>query len=145
MSGRSWGTKRTCQGCGIRFYDLGRVPAVCPRCSRKFDPDAPIKAKRGRAAGARKKAAEKKKKDGIKEIAKLVEKTRIAPGEEESVVIKGAANAIEAMEEIEEGDDIRGIVELEDINSDKNDDSDERIIEDMDIQGSSLIDKEGDE
>lgn len=26
------GTKRVCQHCGARFYDLGRDPIVCPKC-----------------------------------------------------------------------------------------------------------------
>ncbi|MFT8369140.1 FYDLN acid domain-containing protein [Acetobacter papayae] len=26
------GTKRVCVSCGARFYDLSRVPAVCPKC-----------------------------------------------------------------------------------------------------------------
>ncbi len=27
-----WGTKRTCDKCGARFYDLNRKPAACPQC-----------------------------------------------------------------------------------------------------------------
>ena len=26
------GTKRTCQACEVRFYDLARSPIVCPSC-----------------------------------------------------------------------------------------------------------------
>ena len=26
------GTKRTCLSCEARFYDLARVPAICPKC-----------------------------------------------------------------------------------------------------------------
>lgn len=26
------GTKRICLSCEARFYDLGRVPAICPKC-----------------------------------------------------------------------------------------------------------------
>lgn len=26
------GLKRTCVDCGVRFYDLNRVPAICPKC-----------------------------------------------------------------------------------------------------------------
>ena len=26
------GLKRTCVNCGAKFYDLGRVPAECPKC-----------------------------------------------------------------------------------------------------------------
>jgi hypothetical protein len=28
-----WGTKRMCQGCGVRFFDLHKNPAVCPACN----------------------------------------------------------------------------------------------------------------
>ena len=26
------GQKHECDSCGARFYDLGRVPATCPKC-----------------------------------------------------------------------------------------------------------------
>ncbi|GBR52905.1 hypothetical protein AA106555_1082 [Neokomagataea thailandica NBRC 106555] len=26
------GLKRTCVDCSVRFYDLNRVPAICPKC-----------------------------------------------------------------------------------------------------------------
>lgn len=32
-----WGTKRTCQGCSARFYDLMRTPIVCPKCGTTFE------------------------------------------------------------------------------------------------------------
>ncbi|HML27584.1 MAG TPA: TIGR02300 family protein [Hyphomicrobium sp.] len=30
------GTKRTCQNCDERFYDLGRDPIICPFCGTKY-------------------------------------------------------------------------------------------------------------
>ena len=30
------GTKRQCQSCGAKFYDLGRDPITCPKCSAVF-------------------------------------------------------------------------------------------------------------
>ncbi len=30
------GTKRTCQSCGARFYDLNRDPIICPICGAEF-------------------------------------------------------------------------------------------------------------
>jgi uncharacterized protein (TIGR02300 family) len=30
------GTKRTCQNCDERFYDLDRVPIICPFCGSKY-------------------------------------------------------------------------------------------------------------
>lgn len=34
------GTKRTCQACEVRFYDLARSPIVCPSCGAHFTPAA---------------------------------------------------------------------------------------------------------
>jgi uncharacterized protein (TIGR02300 family) len=45
-----WGSKRICQSCGARFYDLRRSPIECPKCGTIFDPEALIKARRPRAA-----------------------------------------------------------------------------------------------
>lgn len=30
------GTKRQCQNCGAKFFDLNRDPIVCPKCSTVF-------------------------------------------------------------------------------------------------------------
>ena len=35
------GTKRTCVTDGIRFYDLGKVPAVCPKCGTEQPQEQP--------------------------------------------------------------------------------------------------------
>jgi hypothetical protein len=35
------GTKCTCAGCAERFYDLNRVPAVCPKCAMEQPPEKP--------------------------------------------------------------------------------------------------------
>jgi hypothetical protein len=36
------GTKRTCQACEVRFYDLARSPIVCPACGAHFTPAAAL-------------------------------------------------------------------------------------------------------
>ncbi len=38
MSKPAWGTKRTCQACAGKYYDLNRTPVVCPKCQAVFDP-----------------------------------------------------------------------------------------------------------
>jgi len=35
------GAKCTCVGCGLRFYDLGRSPAMCPKCATQQPPAKP--------------------------------------------------------------------------------------------------------
>ena len=32
MTELSWGVKRTCNACGVRFYDLRKSPIICPKC-----------------------------------------------------------------------------------------------------------------
>ena len=33
------GAKQICPNCQSKFYDLGRRPAVCPKCGESFDPE----------------------------------------------------------------------------------------------------------
>ena len=35
------GTKRTCVSCSTRFYDLTKVPAICPKCGTEQPLDQP--------------------------------------------------------------------------------------------------------
>ncbi|MDE2581305.1 MAG: TIGR02300 family protein [Rhodospirillales bacterium] len=35
------GTKRVCVSCSTRFYDLAKVPAVCPKCGTEQPADQP--------------------------------------------------------------------------------------------------------
>jgi uncharacterized protein (TIGR02300 family) len=44
------GTKRVCQACATRFYDLAQDPIVCPSCGAHHVPEAPALAAT-RAAG----------------------------------------------------------------------------------------------
>jgi uncharacterized protein (TIGR02300 family) len=37
------GTKRICQSCAAKYYDLNRTPILCPKCEAEFDPAAGIK------------------------------------------------------------------------------------------------------
>ena len=41
------GTKRVCVSCGTKFYDLQKVPAVCPKCGT----EQPIEQPRARRGG----------------------------------------------------------------------------------------------
>jgi len=35
-----FGTKRVCEACDGKFYDLNKNPVVCPLCGYSFDPNA---------------------------------------------------------------------------------------------------------
>jgi uncharacterized protein (TIGR02300 family) len=41
-----WGTKRLCQSCGERFYDLKRNPITCPKCQAVHAGDRAAKPRR---------------------------------------------------------------------------------------------------
>jgi uncharacterized protein (TIGR02300 family) len=44
------GTKRQCQSCGAKFYDLSKDPIVCPKCGTTYVAAAMAAPTRGRAA-----------------------------------------------------------------------------------------------
>ena len=46
------GTKRTCQNCGTKFFDLGREPITCPKCGATFQATA-LSSRVSRAAAVR--------------------------------------------------------------------------------------------
>ena len=71
MAKPEWGTKRICQACGAKFYDLRRSPIVCPACGVEFDPEALLRSRRSRAPGAKEEEAKKPvvKKPVVKEAA----------------------------------------------------------------------------
>ena len=48
MSKPEWGTKPICQSCATKFYDFGRTPITCPKCSAVFDPEVLLKSRRPR-------------------------------------------------------------------------------------------------
>ena len=48
----NWGTKRTCQSCSARFYDLNKSPIKCPKCGRDHDREDFVKVRRTRGSAA---------------------------------------------------------------------------------------------
>ena len=86
------GTKRVCVACGARFYDLGRAPALCPKCGTEQPADQP----RPRRSGGN--VAEDKR----------VKKPVPAPGLEEADI------EVEGVEEAEEEDVLEDASDLED-------------------------------
>ena len=106
MANAECGSKRTCQSCGARFYDLRRTPAECPKCGAKFEPIQILKSRRRKAPPAKAPPA----------MAPVVddEGKKIEPG-----VLNGAADAEEKLaENAGAGDD------------DVDDDKEEAVIED---------------
>jgi uncharacterized protein (TIGR02300 family) len=100
-----WGSKRICQDCGARFYDLRRNPIVCPKCGAKFDASAFSRARRARP-GAAVIAATAKPVPVEAAVAPLVDG---APVVDDAVVLEavepGDEDLIEDVSELGEDDD----------------------------------------
>ena len=52
MAKPEFGTKRLCANCGAKFYDLSKIPIVCPKCATVFQVAAPARARPEPAAAA---------------------------------------------------------------------------------------------
>ncbi len=52
MAKSEWGSKRICQGCGAKFYDLMKDPILCPGCGAQFDPETTLRTRRAKPAVA---------------------------------------------------------------------------------------------
>ena len=52
MANPELGAKQICPNCQTKFYDLGRRPAVCPKCGDAFDPEEAVRSRRVRARTA---------------------------------------------------------------------------------------------
>lgn len=100
MVKRKWGVKRTCQGCGARFYDLNREKPQCPECGAGYVAGNPPSPRR-RAAPP--------------EPPPAVEPEPVPPPEDEHVVpLKGVVETVEDDEDdLEEvkGDNDDGLIE----------------------------------
>ena len=81
------GTKRTCQHCGARFYDLGRDPIVCPKCGHEHTAEMFNRMRRARPGEA---AARTPVKRDVEEAIPAAE------GEELEVPLEEAAEEEEA-------------------------------------------------
>ena len=115
MAKPEWGLKRTCLGCGTRFYDMQRAPIVCPSCEAEFDPLALVRPRRARAAAAASQAKAK--------------------------VAAAAVPEVEVEEEVVEDD----AIEIDDAAIDLDDDDDDDIIPEDDVDVSEVVDKAKDD
>ena len=49
MTNLEWGTKRACQSCTARFYDMRHSPIICPNCGETFEIQTPGRRSRSRS------------------------------------------------------------------------------------------------
>jgi uncharacterized protein (TIGR02300 family) len=114
----AWGTKRSCQSCGARFYDLNKNPITCPKCGHTHDPEDFVKARRSRSVPA---AAAKVPSAGAvaKKPKDVIDGVPIA--DDELPAVEGDTEDDAALEDTEDlvEDDAELEVEIEDKNTDE--------------------------
>jgi uncharacterized protein (TIGR02300 family) len=114
------GTKRVCQNCGSKFYDLNRSPITCPICQSIYQQtESRAKAVAGNAA---------------------------VPDDDDDAISPAMANVdVVSLDEVAEAEndipdiDDDGLVDIDDDDADlKGDDADEPFIEDEDDSGDDV-------
>ena len=106
----SWGTKRTCQNCAARFYDLNKSPIKCPKCGREHDREDFVKVRRSRSAAAT--AATAAAAAAAAKLA-LAKSKKVEEGAEETADLEADDEALEDTDDLaDEAEDIE--VEVED-------------------------------
>ncbi len=103
------GTKRICVACGARFYDLTKVPAVCPKCSTEQPPEQPRTRRTGGNVLEEKRRAKVLPVPGIEDADTDAETESDAEEVEEDVLedtsdLEDGADAIAEVEVEVEGD-----------------------------------------
>lgn len=140
------GEKRTCPSCSVKYYDLGKSPAVCPKCSHAFDFKAAEK--KVVAIKPKKAPAPEKPAKGVTvhldETDEDIDLTAFDDGDKEVV----GPDDIEVDDVVEPEEEIVGLEAVEDrepkediINSD--DGEEEAFIDDMEAM-ETLIDQPDD-
>jgi hypothetical protein len=139
------GNKRLCNGCGARFYDLGKNPVPCPKCKVVSDANAPVKIRRKSKASAPidndDPLVKQKAKHDARNKVKKPSKTVVELDDFEYIAPLDGDDEIEALDEI---DDIEAIDELEVSETEESLD-DDITLDDDSIVGEVLIDEIEDE
>lgn len=105
----TFGTKRLCQNCGARFYDLNKPEIICPKCSTPFNPEALLKSRRASVP-----------EDEAEEDKKTLNQTDLdddfldMDNDEDDIIIVDDEDTIEADDEDEENTFIEDPSELGD-------------------------------
>ena len=118
MAKPEWGAKHLCQGCGAKFYDMGRSPITCPSCDEPVVVATPGRPRRVR-------------KEEVK-----AEPAAPAPANDEAAAPKEGDEALAAEVEglADDDDDDDAIATL----ADDDDDEDEDVLAEADITKDKL-------
>jgi uncharacterized protein (TIGR02300 family) len=108
------GSKRQCQSCGVKFFDLNKDPILCPKCGAVFHAAPPARAA-SRAAEADEEAETEK--EGVEtisldEVAADESKIETVDADEDVEIDDTAADDDTFLEQEEEDqDDVAGLID----------------------------------
>ncbi len=97
MAKPEWGSKRICQGCGAKFYDLMKDPILCPGCGARFDPETTPRTRRAKPAAV------------VKPVKPVPEETTEKDDELDTIVEDGGDELL-VDEALDDDDDITDVV-----------------------------------
>ena len=118
-----WGAKHTCQGCGAKFYDMGRSPITCPACD-----EAVVVATPGRTRRVRK---EEVKAEAPAPVAPVKKEES---SDDEDALVNEVDDLVDDDDDEEDDDAIATL-------ADDNDEDDDDVLAEADIDKSKLTDE----
>ena len=98
MAAPELGQKQICPHCSAKFYDLGRRPAVCPKCQTAFDPEEALRNRRIRTRAPDYEAEEEKEEVVVEEVEGFEEEADETPEIDQAV----EAEVLETDEDVED-------------------------------------------
>ena len=114
MAASELGHKQICPSCSAKFYDLGRRPAVCPKCQTAFDPEEALRNRRIRTRVPDYEAEEEKEEKVVEEAEGFEEEVDETPEIDQAVAVE----PLEADEDVEDPDAVKPAAPVEDIGVD---------------------------
>ena len=117
------GTKRVCQACEVRFYDLAREQIVCPACGVLYTPvvQAPVESRRGVAGSGKTGWRQSFKRPSPVPIEP--DPQVVAPSDSEEVEVEASGDEVPAADAVPEDDivleqepddgDVSGLVDVD--------------------------------
>ncbi len=115
-----WGDKHLCQGCGAKFYDMGRSPITCPACEEPIAVAAPGRTRRVR-------------KEEAKDDTPVAAANEAAAVDDEEDLL---GDEVDELIEDDEEDDDAAIATLTD-----DEDDDDDVLAEADIDKSKIVDE----
>jgi len=110
------GTKRICQSCAGKYYDLNRAPVLCPKCKTEFDPSAGVKLRSDtsyKAHGGRAKSVFGRTNGQDRAEAAPNDEVEVAEDDEDKVEADETGDEDDAVEDVAElGDDSDDLAEI---------------------------------